>query len=364
MKKLIAGLLAAAVVSFAAFADEEGGLKVSGFLRGGISDATTKGAVYHAATWMQGGYFGGGSRLRLNIDYTKNNGGVTFRYQSTASYEYNDEKSVLTNEWKFIDEANVKWAMAYANFADGQIVAEAGKLRDRYTRTGGWEDSNIDGGKGLRLVFAPQFVPGLILAAQASDFKADKYEQSDSKVKDGKAHKDDIKFDKKVLGFSGKYGNEAFYVVGGASLANYFYGAAGLTAVENLSLVAEVYHDATDTTKAKHGDKAATELVFWAEYTGVEKLLVGAYSYVDLCDGDYVAKITPAVSYDVTDWVKLSAESTIYLDSDDKTDTYATISPAVTFKASPKATATVSGLISTDDKQTPHAFTAGVRYNF
>ena len=352
MKKLIAGLLAAAVVSFAAFADEEGGLKVSGFLRGGMSDKSTEDAVYDTSKWMQGGYFGGGSRLRVNVDYTKANGGVTFRYQHTGDLTNLGLDDVAKNEV-------IKWAMAYANFADGQIVAEAGKLRDRYTRTDGWEDSNIDGGKGLRLVFAPQVAKGLVLTAGASDKYAEKYAETEKDSKKGQ-----LKFNKKVFNFSAKYGNEAFYVVGGASLANYFYGAAGLTAVENLSLVAEVYHDATDKTKAENGDKAATELVFWAEYTGVEKLLVGAYSYVDLCDGEYDAKITPAVSYDVTDWVKLSAESTIYLDSKDETDTYATISPAVTFKASPKATATVSGLISTDDKQTPHAFTAGVRYNF
>ena len=154
------------------------------------------------------------------------------------------------------------------------------------------------------------------------------------------------------------------FVTGGAALAGYYYGSVGLKAIENLTLVGEVFYDATDANKESHGNNATTMLVAWAEYTGIEKVLAGAYSYINLCDGDYSIEITPAVSYDVNSLLKVSGEASIYLSSDDKADTYATISPAVTFKASDKATATVSALISTDTDQAKHAASAGVRYNF
>lgn len=368
MKKIIASLVAAALLSFAAFADDEG-LKVSGYLRAGATD-TTEGSVYTTSTWMHGDYFGGATRLRVNVDYSKAFGGLTFRYQQTKTL--ND----------FFNKDNLKWAMGYANFADGQVIAEAGVLTDRFTRTGGWEDDGIGYGNGARLVFVPQAVAGLTVVAQASDEFADKYTEADDKVKDKKANKDDIKFDKKVLGFSAKYEKEAFFVTGGAALAGKYYGSVGITSVENLSFVVEAFCDKT----ADSDEKDNTMICAWAEYTGVEKVTLGlvVYAYVaddafffakatDQKDPSYptFVSINPAVAYDLNDLVQLSAEATVYLpkswDEDKygkKLDSYATISPAVTFKASDKATATVSGLISTNKDYAKHAFTAGVCYKF
>ena len=384
MKKIIASLVAASLLSFAAFAEENEGLSVKGYLRAGMSD-TIENSVYSTNKWMQGGYFGGGTRLSVNIDYTKAFGGVTFRYQVDPVFDTTEEKidpnkgdildtingvqienkkDVRKSSLDFFKESNVKWAMGYANLLDGQVIAEAGIISDRFTKTGGWEDTGIDGGKGFRVVVVPKAVAGLTVAAQATDKYADKYAADDDKVKDGKAYEDDIKFDEKILGFSAKYEAKPFFVTAGAALAGYYYGSVGLTAIENLTLVGEVFYDSTDATKAKNKDNATTMLVAWAEYTGIEKVLAGAYSYINLCDGDYSIEITPAVSYDVNSLLKVSGEASIYLSSDDKKDTYATISPAVTFKASDKATATVSALISTDTDQAKHAASAGVRYNF
>lgn len=384
MKKIIASLVAASLLSFAAFAEENEGLSVKGYLRAGMSD-TIENSVYSTNKWMQGGYFGGGTRLRVNIDYTKAFGGVTFRYQVDPVFDTTEEKidpnkgdildtingvqienkkDVRKSSLDFFKESNVKWAMGYANLLDGQVIAEAGIISDRFTKTGGWKDTGIDGGKGFRVVVVPKAVAGLTVAAQATDKYADKYAADDSKVKDGKALEGDIKFDEKVLGFSAKYDHALGFVTAGAALAGYYYGSVGLTAIENLTLVGEVFYDSTDATKAKNKDNATTMLVAWAEYTGIEKVLAGAYSYINLCDGDYSIEITPAVSYDVNSLLKVSGEASIYLSSDDKADTYATISPAVTFKASDKATATVSALISTDTDQAKHAASAGVRYNF
>ena len=385
MKKIIASLVVASLLSFAAFAEENEGLSVKGYLRAGMSD-TIENSVYSTNKWVQGGYVGGGTRLRVNIDYTKAFGGVTFRYQVDPEFGTTEEKvdptkgeqwvtvngvrvdknkkTVRKSSLDFFKESNVKWAMGYANLLDGQVIAEAGIISDRFTKTGGWEDTGIDGGKGFRVVVVPKAVAGLTVAAQATDKYADKYAADDDKVKDDKAYEGDIKFDEKILGFSAKYEAKPFFVTAGAALAGYYYGSVGLTAIENLTLVGEVFYDSTDATKKENKDNATTMLVAWAEYTGIEKVLAGAYSYINLCDGDYSIEITPAVSYDVNSLLKVSGEASIYLSSDDKADTYATISPAVTFKASDKATATVSALISTDTDQAKHAASAGVRYNF
>lgn len=383
MKKIIASLVAASLLSFAAFAEENEGLSVKGYLRAGMSD-TIENSVYSTNKWVQGGYFGGGTRLRVNIDYTKAFGGVTFRYQVDPVFDTTEEKidpkkgdildtvngvrienkkDVRKSSLDFFKESNVKWAMGYANLLDGQVIAEAGIISDRFTKTGGWEDTGIDGGKGFRVVVVPKAVAGLTVAAQATDKYADKYAADDDKVKDGKAYEDDIKFDEKILGFSAKYEAKPFFVTAGAALAGYYYGSVGLTAIENLTLVGEVFYSSTDATK-KANENVETMLVAWAEYTGIEKVLAGAYSYIKLYDDDYSIEITPAVSYDVNSLLKVSAEASLYLSSNDKKDTYATISPAVTFKASDKATATVSALISTDTDQAKHAASAGVRYNF
>ena len=349
MKKIIATLVAIASLSTVAFADE--GLKVGGFIRAGITD-TTEGSVYTTNTWMNGGYFGAGTALRVNVDYTKAFGGVSVRYQAT---DFNDF---------FNSTKNVRWAMGYANFADGQIITEAGIIHDRFTTTGGWEDAGIDGGKGIRVLFAPKAVEGLTLAAQATDLLAETYVATDSKVEDGKAAPGDIKFNGDIFGASAKYETKAFFATAGVAFAGYYYGSFGLTAVDGLTLVGEVFHDATDATKDANGDNAVTLVTAWAEYTGIDKVLLGAYVETTLIDGEHKTEITPAVAFDLSDLIKLSAEASVYLSSVKDFDTYATITPAVTFKASEKATATVSATISTDKDQAKHSATAGVRYNF
>ena len=57
------------------------------------------------------------------------------------------------------------------------------------------------------------------------------------------------KFDEKVFAFTAKYGNEQFFVTGGAALAKEFYGSIGFTGVKDLNVVTEVLYDSTDATK-------------------------------------------------------------------------------------------------------------------
>ena len=83
MKKTL-GIAAAALVAGASLFAE--GFSVDGFIRSGIS-IDPKGETVKTDTWLPGGYFGGGSRLRLNINYDGVNGGATFRYQKDADDE-------------------------------------------------------------------------------------------------------------------------------------------------------------------------------------------------------------------------------------------------------------------------------------
>jgi len=349
MKKIVLAL-SAFVFGAAAFAE---GLSVNGYIRGGISD-TTKGSVYSTSDWMGGDYFGGGAQLRLNVDYENENGGVKFRY--------NDDG--FTN---FFASGNVKYAMGYANFLDGKLIGEAGILTDRFTTSSGYEDTSFDGGKGIRLVAAP--VEGLYLAAQVADKFKETYVATDDKVVDGDAKVGDIKFNEKLLAFTAKYSNEQVFVTGGVALAKKYYGSLGYTGVKGLTLAVEGIYDSTDATKNDNNDNAETTLVFWAEYTGVEKLTLGVDSYVVLSkdsNDDSVTDITitPAVSYDVTDKLSAALDTTIVIPGDENADPYATITPSVTVKASEKASAVIYGTISTDTDYVSHKVGAGLKYAF
>ena len=357
MKKTLGIAVAALVAGASLFAE---GLSVNGYIRSGIS-IDPKGETVKTGTWLPGDYFGGGSRLRLNINYDGVNGGATFRYQK--------DKSFATNNW--FDNGNIKWAMGYAKFLDGKIIAEAGKLVDTYTSTGGWEDGtfgdNAGAGIGARVVVSP--VDGLFITASASDIYLENYEADDDKVKDGDAREGDLKFNEKLFGFTAKYATDAFFVTGGVHLAKSYYASFGLTAVDNLTLVVEAFIDDTDDNKI--GDVVVDDTIInlypWVEYTGIENLTLAALGAITIVDDSTTITITPAVSYALTDVISLAAESTITIpdkDIDPTDDTYAVITPSVTFAASKKASATVFASLSTDTDQAKHSFGAGVKYAF
>ena len=350
MKKTL-GIAAAALIAGASLFAE--GLSVNGFIRSGIS-INPKGETVKTDTWLPGDYFGGGSRLRLNIKYDGDKGGATFRYQKDGSF--------ASSDW--FNAGNIKWAMGYAKFLDGKIIAEAGKLVDTYTSTGGWEDGtfgdNAGAGIGARVVISP--VEGLFITASASDLYLEKYKAADDEVKDRDAKEGDLKFNEKLFGFTAKYANDAFFVTGGVHLAKSYYASFGLTAVDNLTLVVEAFiNDTADV------DDPETKLYPWVEYTGIENLTLAALGAITIVDGSTSIAIVPAVSYALTDVISLAAESTITIpdkDIDPTDDTYAVITPSVTFAASKKASATVFASLSTDTDQKKHSFGAGVKYAF
>ena len=117
-KSVIKSLLAV-VFSTAILASASAELSVSGHVRAGAAVNTDAESI-ETSTWMGGNYFGGGSRSRIEISYDGNFGGATFRYTNT-DFE------------NFLDSGCIDWAMAYANFLDGKVIAEAGKITDRFT---------------------------------------------------------------------------------------------------------------------------------------------------------------------------------------------------------------------------------------
>ena len=391
MKKLIAttaaALLAAATVSAG------DGLKVSGHIQGGVSGdlsdmvASENDGDVIGATWVGGDYWGGSSRGRFQAVYDGDNGGVEFRFQPNL----NTSKS-------WFDNGNVKWAMAYANFFDGAIVVEGGKLHDRFTSTGGWDNYSFQSSLGARLVLRP--IEGLYLTVQGSDYNPayyDYYGEKNLSAKKLRRH-GHPKFDASLLSMSAKFANDTFFVTGGAHFSGIFYGSFGFTGIENLTFVAEAKAD-----YAKHwekNEKVSTEYdgkkYYDYDYAdsdvshyfvtnvnleyNADPVLFGVVAYAWIADDDWhiakenwsLAQIIPAVQFKLSDIVALRAESTLFLnkewEADDGTkydvDSYATITPSVVFNASEKANVNVWLTLSTDTDQTHHATGVGVQYNF
>ncbi|MDY2844492.1 MAG: hypothetical protein SOT81_11015 [Treponema sp.] len=100
MKK-ISVLAAALAIGAVSFVSAEG-FKFSGYVRSGAS-VNTKGETFDNATWQAGDFFGGSSRVRMNLDWSNANGGATLRYQKSGAFADDD----------WFDSDNIKYAMAY-----------------------------------------------------------------------------------------------------------------------------------------------------------------------------------------------------------------------------------------------------------
>lgn len=369
MKKTL--LIAAVFAAGAAFVSAEG-FTFGGNIRSGIS-VPTEGKTFKTDNWLAGDYFGGGSRVRMNLGWEGDFGGAMIRYQANGSFREDDI---------WFKDGNIKYAMAYANFLDNKLIVEGGHLYDRFTTTGGYEDGtfgdDLGAGVGARVVVNP--VEGLYIAGSLTDAYAESYDKNDSEVKDGDAAAGDLKFDENLVGFSAKYSTDAFFVTAGANFAKVFYGSVGFTGVENLTLAFEVFSDVRDyDTSAEEDTNNNTLLVPFVEYTGIDKLDLAAFAYIYVADDAYFqgkeyptfVEFVPAVSFELTDIVKLQAEADIYIpqswDEDkygEKADSYAVIVPSVAFLAGKNAEVDIYAAISTDTDYQQHTIGAGVKYNF
>ena len=382
MKKLIA-TAAASVLALATISAGDG-LKVSGFIRGGLSDDITdsvadadhsgKDDVVIGNTWVNGDHWGGASRGRLTVNYDGDNGGVCFRFQPNLA----DGKDYFTN-------GNVNYAMAYANFFDSAIIVEGGKLTDRYT--GGDDDigAAFDGVMGARLVVHP--VDGLYIGFQGSAYNPSYYHYTDAKdLADAKKarRQGNEKFDANLFSLSAKYEADAFAVAAGVHFSGVFYGSFKFTGVENLEVTAGFKADYADhwknsSTKIEADDDTKNLVLDATLEYNADPVLFGLVAYCTVADDAYFwakkdevvfSTLNPYVQYKLSDITALRAESTLFIPKswDDKygdpDDMYLTLTPSVVFNASEKADVNVWLQISSDTDQTHHSTGVGVRYNF
>lgn len=394
MKKLSVLAAVALFMGGAALVSAKG-FTFSGNIRSGIS-VPTKSQTFDNDLFLPGDNFGGGSRIRMNLGWDADFGGAMIRYQAAGA---------LTDDIYF-KSSNIKYAMAYANFFQDKIIVEGGHLYDRFTTTGGYEDGtfgdDLGAGLGARLVLNP--VDGLYLAASATDAFARKYYgveedattegSGDRKVQKGDVEAGKLKADEKLFGFSAKYSTDEFFLTAGAHLAKVFYGSVGFTGVEGLTVAFEAFADYRDSynyasdytsrtsVKGKYTDNVL--LVPYIDYTGYDKLDVGAWAYIWAADdawfrnkSNYLAEVVPYASYEVNDVVTLRCEANIFIpkkwDEDDtyddtslygdRLDGYTVVVPSIAFTAG-QAEVDIYAQISSDTDQAQHTIGAGVKYNF
>lgn len=214
MKKFIAVacMLALFVVSSGLFAQEEEkpapALKFSGEYVTGISIQTPNEGDTQAKWWNDDA---GASRLRLNLLYESDIGGMKARIQQsldpssdvTVTTKDNNDDDVETSA-KLALGGHVAiggWAYGWVNLLDKMVVISAGKIDDNIWGTGGVVDSNFDAVSGVRLAVAP--IDGLSLGLAVPFAQGDGQEVS-------------LPF--KNMNFGAKYTAPAFSVAVGLKL--------------------------------------------------------------------------------------------------------------------------------------------------
>lgn len=368
MKK-ISVLAAAVLFAGAAFVSAEG-FKLGGYIRAGwsniIDNLDTDGdgdgdtAESSTNTWLAGDYFGGDTRSRLNLSWSNKDesAGAFVRLQYTGAAE----------KWDVTGPA--KYAYAWVNPFDGFLTVAAGKLRDDWIGSDGYEGfSVLDGKSGFFAGVNP--VEGLTIGGGALVDYLEPFETTEGEG-DNKTTISHQRASKRAAYFGAKYASEQFTVDAGYALAGEFYANVNITAVENLLLAFELKHDSDDILdEGTSYDSAENTLVEQVEYTGIDNLLIGVESYQYINDhsieddSNTVITVTPYARYEINDIFAASLEATAHIfNYDDAPDTYATIVPAVYFKVADGAEANVFAKISTDTDQENHQIGTGVIFNF
>lgn len=374
MKK-VSVLAAAALFAGAAFVSAEG-FKLNGYVRAGWSntidaldtneDGDGDTAESSTSTWLAGDYFGGSTRSRLNLSWSNKDesAGAFVRLQYTGAAE----------EWDLASAT--PYAYAWVNPFDGKLTVSAGKMKDDWIGSDGYEGfSVLDGKSGFFAAVNP--IEGLTLGGGAVVDYLDTYTTQELDEGLTIVTKDHRRASKKVGYIGGKYSTDKFVIDAGFAFAGEFYANANITPVDGLLLAFEYKYDSDDIlddgTYYAVGDEAAEHtFVEQVEYSGIENLLVGVESYqyvndhsIDWDDSNVTITITPYVRYDFNDIFAASVESTIYLfDYTENPDPFATIVPAIYLKVADGAEASVWGKISTDTDYENHQIGTGVIFHF
>lgn len=349
MKRLISTLAAIfALHSLAA------SVSASGYYRAGVfadlTDATAANSDNDfAKIWYDSKHFGGSGKARLDVKYTAERGGVILRYES---YPYSEN---------YFPNSAIKRAMGYASLFDGALILEGGKLYDRFTAQTGDAKSSFGSHLGARAVLHP--VSSLYLALQASDYNAE-YDTA------GRAAAN-----KNLLSASAKYTARDFFLTAGAHFSGIYYGCAGLTAVDGLTLTLEIFADYGEhySKKGVKSDAARVHYTkgdLWIAYD-FGKASAGCVAYWWAAADEwfaaqkqtYFSTVNPYVKYAFSPLITLQLDGVFYLPREEG-DFYATATPAIVFAASSKADATLFLKISTDTDITHHTAGAGIRYRF
>lgn len=380
MKK-ISVLAAALAIGAVSFVSAEG-FKLNGYIRAGWSntidaldtdnDGDDDTASSSTETWLAGDYFGGKTRSRLNLGWSNKDesAGAFVRFQYTGAAEDFDIAGITS------------YAYGWVNPFEGKLTVAAGKIKDDWIGSDGYEGfSVLDGKSGFFAGVTP--VDGLTLGGgavvdyllPASSKTVYTWEQTDDNTYGewvSSTETSGHRASKRAAYFGAKYSTDAFTVDAGYALAGEFYANLNFTAVENLLLAFEAKHDTDDILdEGTSYDSAENTFVEQIEYTGIDKLLIGVVSYQWINnhkikdDSNTVITINPYARYEISDVIAASVEGTVHLyDYDNAPDTYTTIVPAVYFKVVDGAEANVFAKISTDTDQENHQVGAGVIFKF
>lgn len=353
MKQILSLLIVSFLTAVSIQALNASSLNISGYMRSGLfADLTDESAENRAnkfaSLYYDSKHFGGSSKSRFDLKYSSDNGGIFVRHETT-----------LTASSPF-SSSTLKRAMAYASFFDNAVIADGGKLYDRFTAQTGDKKSSFGSSLGTRLVLHP--ADCLYLTAQASDYNP-------SYNDDGNA-----KADKNLFSLSAKYTAPYFFLTVAAHLSGIYYGCAGLTAIDNLTLIAEVFCDyGAHYKKGAKLDAAQvhyTRADVWIAYK-VALFDFGVAGYVWFAEDEwfskeaqrYVSFVNPYAKYVFSPLLTLQADGVVYIPRDDG-ELYATLTPALCFTASKNADATLFLKISSDSAQEHNTAGLGVRYKY
>jgi hypothetical protein len=353
MKKASIAAVAAVALCTSAFAETTTNFKVSGYLRAGLSSTMESTPALSTRTWLGGIYFNGDSsktRGRINLSFDGSND--TASYGAFLRLQYTGKDDSASASWGYGD---VSYAFAYAGLFNNMFTVAAGKLKDNWIGSSGFEGySVLDGKSGALVSFVP--VKGLTIAgAGIID-----YSRNDSGT-------DEMKGDTFLGGV--KYSADG--LAADISYAGYGLITANitLTGFDNLVLSAETKID-TDHGMDVLGDQRAV-IDEYVKYTGISGWTFGLLSFQTIDsrkiagDSDFQFTITPAVAYQINKVVGLSAEATykqgIY---DNAPNGYMTIVPAVKLSADKSASANLWASISTDNDREKSSIGLGVIKEF
>ena len=374
MKKitfLLAAFLSASLLAAQTF-------KLSGHVRAGLStniNGTTddEGDDTNSASaedWVHGIYFVGDaddSRIRLDGEVSNDEGtyGASGRYQYAKSF---DAISFSATE--------IIYANAWGKFLDQKLFVSAGRLKDVYFTTQGFETFTFITKKtGAQVVYS--VIPELkIGVAAVYDYLDAYYTGTDGRSElhplDSSYSSGTKEFSEKVVVGAVSFSKDFLSVR--ASVAGAGAGAASVSLKfpNGLKFTAEGIYQTQEARNERRMGKATTGRMFPAqvvlvenlEYTGLDKWLFGVASYQHFKDTHYLNEkgeslnyisVIPAVRYNLFDNVAVSLEATIrFFDSDwdaEDTDVLANFVPRVDFVIKKGFTASVWGDFSTDDER-------------